>query len=166
MSAFEDFIQLELPKRPFTSSDGSAGQVLARSSNPLAARELVWITPGDANPTTYIASENLGGHRIVVLTAPGAVTYADNTTAIHADSIFGMTKSAAIMGDQVQVARVGEEVVEPTWNWITGQVLFLGVDGSLIQSEPVSPAVFSLIVGFATSPTSILLDVREPIFLG
>ena len=121
---------------------------------------------GESSPITYIASENLGGHRIVVITAPGAVGYASNLTASHADRIFGMTLSAESMGAQVRVARNGSEVVEPSWSWTTGQVVFLGVDGALIQSEPVSPALFSLIVGFATSPTTLLLDVREPIFLG
>ena len=166
MPSFEEFVQTELPKRPFCSADGSQGQVLMRSTNAGRPLELVWATPGEQNPTTYIASENLSGHRIVVLSALGVVSYASNQTANHADSIFGMTKSAALMSDQVQVARVGEEIVEPTWSWVTGQVLFLGVDGALIQSEPISPALFSLIVEFATSPTSILLDVREPIFLG
>ncbi|MEO5344212.1 MAG: hypothetical protein H7842_12920 [Gammaproteobacteria bacterium SHHR-1] len=42
MSALEAFVNIELPKRPFVNSDGAAGQVLVRSGNPLAVRELVW----------------------------------------------------------------------------------------------------------------------------
>lgn len=166
MPTFEEFVQTELPKRPFVSADGSSGQVLMRSNNVGRPLELVWATPGEANPTTYIAAENLSPRRIVVLTAPGAVAYASNTVAPHADMIFGMTKGSAIMGDQVQISRKGEEISEPSWAWIPGQILFLGTNGVLIQSEPVSPALFSLIVGFATSPTTILLDVREPVFIG
>ncbi len=37
---FNDFVQTELPKRPFTNADGAAGQIPVRSTNPLAAREL------------------------------------------------------------------------------------------------------------------------------
>ena len=39
---FNDFIQNELPKRPFTSADGAAGQMLVRSHRPERPRELVW----------------------------------------------------------------------------------------------------------------------------
>ena len=42
MSQFNNFIQTELPKRPFTESDGQPGQILARSNDPLKPRELVW----------------------------------------------------------------------------------------------------------------------------
>lgn len=42
MPTFEEFVQVELPKRPFCGADGLPGQVLVRSSNPLAVRELTW----------------------------------------------------------------------------------------------------------------------------
>lgn len=42
MSGFNDFVSTELPKRPFTEADGQPGQMLVRSSNPQAARQLVW----------------------------------------------------------------------------------------------------------------------------
>ena len=45
-SSFNNFIQRELPKRPFTDSDGSEGQILVRSNDPLKARELVWTDVG------------------------------------------------------------------------------------------------------------------------
>ena len=42
MATFNDFVQTELPLRPFVATDGTAGQTLVRSSNPLAPRELIW----------------------------------------------------------------------------------------------------------------------------
>ena len=42
MATFNDFVQTELPLRPFVATDGTAGQTLVRSNNPLAPRELVW----------------------------------------------------------------------------------------------------------------------------
>ncbi len=42
MADFNEFVQLELPRRPFVSTDGGPGQVLVRSNNPHAIRELVW----------------------------------------------------------------------------------------------------------------------------
>lgn len=58
MSALEAFVNIELPKRPFVNTDGAAGQVLARSSNPLAVRELVWasMTGGTVTPEPTEAS--------------------------------------------------------------------------------------------------------------
>lgn len=49
--AFNDFVQIELPKRPFVNVDGAAGQMLVRSNNPLAPRELVWadVNQGSGN---------------------------------------------------------------------------------------------------------------------
>jgi len=48
MAGFNDFIQTELPKRPFTNEDGVPGQLLARSTNLLAPREAIWIDPTPA----------------------------------------------------------------------------------------------------------------------
>lgn len=48
---FADFVQVELPKRPFAEVDGAAGQVLARSNRPERPRELVWVdVPGLSAP--------------------------------------------------------------------------------------------------------------------
>ena len=40
--AFNDFVTTELPLRPAVAVDGTQGQILVRSSNPLAARQMVW----------------------------------------------------------------------------------------------------------------------------
>lgn len=58
MSGFTDFVTIELPKRPFVETDGAPGQMLVRSDNPLAARQLVWVDgapPADivADPLAY-----------------------------------------------------------------------------------------------------------------
>jgi hypothetical protein len=50
MSALEDFVNLELPRRPFVYTDGPEGHVLVRSQNTLAIRELVWTDPWDLGP--------------------------------------------------------------------------------------------------------------------
>lgn len=42
MSSFNNFVQVELPKRPFTNDDGTDGQILVRSSNSEKPRELIW----------------------------------------------------------------------------------------------------------------------------
>jgi len=42
MSSFNEFIELELPRRPFTLEDGSPNQLLVRSEHVERPRELVW----------------------------------------------------------------------------------------------------------------------------
>lgn len=54
MGAFEDFITLELPKRPFVETDGVAGQVLMRSSDPNKRLQLVW---GTVSSSTSISAD-------------------------------------------------------------------------------------------------------------
>ena len=51
MSSFNNFIQLELPKRPFTQEDGTEGQILVRSSNAERPRELAWKDIGQVLDT-------------------------------------------------------------------------------------------------------------------
>ena len=165
MPTFEEFVQTELPTRPFVSTDGTAGQVLVRSSNPLAVRQLIWSDlPGIVVPTTYTAGENLSGHRMVVLDSVRNAIYADNTTMDHATKVFGLTKTAALQGDQVEVVR-DVELQEPSWSWTVGGAIYLGSGGTLIQSAPVSPALFSLCVGFATATDRMFIKVGNPIIL-
>lgn len=52
MGAFEDFVTLELPKRPWTEDDGQPGQVLARVNDPLKRLGLEWVEPGGAKIST------------------------------------------------------------------------------------------------------------------
>lgn len=46
MGAFEDFVTLELPKRPWAEADGQPGQVLARVADPNKRLGLEWVEPG------------------------------------------------------------------------------------------------------------------------
>lgn len=165
MAAFEDFVAVELPKRPFVDADGAAGQVLARSGVALHTKELIWVDmPGVVVPTTYTAGLALSGHRIVLLDSSRNAIYADNETLAHANRILGLTKTAAVQGDQVEVIR-DVELQEPSWNWTVGEPIYLGTNGTLIQSAPVSPALFSLCVGFATATDRMFISVGVPIIL-
>lgn len=52
MSDFEDFVTLELPKRPWVEGDGQPGQVLVRVSDPQRRLGLEWAAPGGARIST------------------------------------------------------------------------------------------------------------------
>lgn len=165
MTTFNEFVQTELPKRPFTETDGAAGQVLVRSGNASHPLELVWVDlPGVIVPTTYTAGRALSGHKMVVLNGVREAIYADNTILAHANIVLGLTKGAAAAGAQVEVIRE-QELQEPSWNWTVGLPIYLGTDGTLIQSAPVSPALFSLCVGFATATDRMFISVGVPIIL-
>lgn len=166
MPTFEEFVQVELPKRPFTNTDGAPGQVLLRSNNPLAVRELIWgDLPGVVSNPTYTSAVDLSGHRLVVLNSVRHAEYADNQTLDHAHRVLGLTVTAALTGSEVEVVSEGE-IQEPSWSWTPGAAIYLGSDGNLIESAPVSPALFSLCVGFATATDRIVLTVGTPIILG
>lgn len=163
--AFNDFIQTELPKRPFTADDGSAGQVMVRSSNPLAAREMVFVeadTLATRQTLQLIAEGDIGGHRVVRAVFPSSARYASNTTLSDAPNVVGLTLGAVSSGTITKVVTSGG-IIEPSWAWVEGLPIFVGVLGNLTQIPPTTG--FQLIVGVATSPTSIFVSIRQPIIL-
>ena len=76
MADFNSFVQLELPRRPFVGTDGAPGQILVRSNNPLAVRELIW-SDGLGTLQSSIDSlptfENLAAGRVVITLLNGDV---------------------------------------------------------------------------------------------
>ncbi len=117
-----------------------------------------------AASATYIASAALSGHKIVLLDGAHQAAYASNDNVLHLNQVLGLTTHAASAGASVEVAR-NIEVYEPSWNWTVGGAIYLGSNGGLIQSPPVSPAVFSLIVGFATAANRMFVSMGVPIIL-
>ena len=117
--------------------------------------------PGN-DTVTGIAAETLGGHRIV-RGSHNALTYATNTNANHADDIQGLTLGAATVGASVLLQRAGD-VTEPSWNWTPETSVFLGSNGQLTQIPPDDSAAFTLCVGFAATPTTLVLRFQAPIY--
>lgn len=116
------------------------------------------IGPSGGSALTRTANGPISGHRLVVESVPGAVSYASNVDVSHAGRVLGMTLGAAADGDDVDILRTGR-VVHAGWSWAPG-VLWLGVDGYLTQNPPVSG--FSQVVGFSDSPDTVFVDIREP----
>jgi hypothetical protein len=112
------------------------------------------------------ASIALGGHRIVKSDGTGAATYASNNDLSSSYGILGMTTGAAAQGAPLSIQESGR-IIEPSWNWIPSQPIYLGIDGTLTQTPPnkTAGAVFILVVGFAMTSTSIYIHIREPIIL-
>lgn len=167
MANFNDFVQIELPKRPFVEVDGQAGQILVRSNNPGKPRELVWTDAqfGDATVVSYEAAHDISGHRVLTLNDGGKAIYADSTDLTHAVKIIGISTAAGLTGSMVPTVREGK-LEEPSWNWTAGLPIFLGSTGYLTQTVPTKiNSNFLLYIGFATSTTSILISIEAPINL-
>lgn len=118
-------------------------------------------TTGTSIIVEKTAGEALGGHRMVRITG-GKAMYADARFADHGDDVFGMTTQAAALDDAVQIVTYGQ-ITEPSWAWAPEEPLFLSQDGLLSQTPDPSMA-FDLIVGFAETSTTILLDVSQAIY--
>lgn len=108
------------------------------------------------------AGVTLSGHRAVLLDMNNTAIYASNDMTAFGIRVLGITTTAAILGTDVNIQTAGE-IIEPTWNWDVTKPIYLGLDGYLTQTPPSSG--FVLIVGFPSSSTSIIVDIRDPIIL-
>lgn len=159
---FADFVQIELPKRPFAEVDGAPGQVLARSNRPERPRELVWVdVAGGTTPdfTLPAGQDGISGHRAVMVTADGDVGHADPA---FARAYVGISKHAAVAGAPVAIA-LRDTLTEPSWSWVPGKTLYFAAGGVLTQTVPTDTAVTP--VGLAISATTILISRDNPVFL-
>ena len=124
---------------------------------------------GPAGPSAVevievIASTAISGHRVVTLTASGQAAYSSNLIAGDAFKVLGVTLGAASLGSIVQVKPFGT-ISEPSWNWVVDQPVYLGVDGVLTQTMPTAPSKFIVVIGVASSTTSLFVNVMPPIFI-
>lgn len=112
--------------------------------------------------STHIAATALGGHRFVLISAAGA-GYASSDTPAHFGRVIGMTVGAADVGEPATVQSSGK-ITEPSWSWDTSKPVFLGTNGVPTQVAPAAPS-FMQVVGFPVSPTTLYIDLREPVSL-
>ena len=107
------------------------------------------------------AAQALSGHRVLKATIDGA-NYASSDVIEDASAVIGISVEAASAGALIQI-QTDAELSEPSWNWAVGKPVFNGLNGLLTQTSP--SAGYSLVVGLATSPTTILISVKQPIII-
>jgi len=125
--------------------------------------DLDWVNisgGGSGSQVTKVADVDLGGNRVVIITATG-VDYADSSNQAHVDLVLGLTNSAALVAESVIITTNGE-VVEPSWSWSLGNV-YVGVNGALTQTVPT--VGFVQIIGVATASDTLLVVPRIPILI-
>lgn len=118
--------------------------------------------PGDLVLTDYLAGEALGGNRCVIVGMDNKVYYADQANPSHFNRILGITTRAAAQNDPASV-RVGGEMTEPSWNWDLDKFIYLGSNGLLTQTPPATG--FLLELGWPINPTTMMVDIKQPVFL-
>lgn len=118
--------------------------------------------PGQPGGASFsdVAAETVGGHRAVRQTSSGLM-YASIGDVSHAGRVVGITVGAAAVGGSVTYQAAGK-ITEPSWNWVGGGDIWLGLDGVLTQSL-VPGAAFMQRLGYAIDSTSMWVEVSEPI---
>ena len=156
--------------------DGSGGGGRGKSAYQIAlahgfvGTEEEWLeslqgADGTGTGTTTvdaIADGTLSGHRAVRVTTSGKVGYVDSTDATQAGEVIGITLNAAVDGDPVSLAVVGE-VDEPSFTFSPGPIYFDSI-GRLTQVPPVSGFIQQIAV--ALSATQIVVQIGPPVVLG
>lgn len=156
---FADFVQTELPKRPFAETDGAPGQVLARSNRPERPRELVWLDmPGVGLPANHLALE--AGEDLAAGT-PVRV-HENKFYAAHQATdprVLGLVKSDVTVGQLATVATGGRLDLS---GLTPGAAYYVG-DGGITTTPPSSG--FLIRVGVAATAAVLLVEIEAPILL-
>jgi len=107
------------------------------------------------------ASEDMIANRMVIA-KNSQIEYADNTDITHSQIVTGIITQSVLLGQEVNVTISGE-VIEGTWNWTLDEPIFLDINGLMTQTVPTIG--FSLQVGYPTSITSMIIDIKTSIIL-
>jgi hypothetical protein len=153
---FADFVQIELPKRPFAETDGAPGQVLVRSSRPERPRELVWANMPEVDLGLQLeAGEDLeAGTPVMVV---GNKLYAaDQMTNPH---ILGIIVTSVSTGFLATISTGGKLNLS---GLVAGVPYYVGA-GVITNVPPTSG--YLIRVGMAATASVLLVEIEAPILL-
>jgi hypothetical protein len=118
--------------------------------------------PGaDSGGVTITAAAGLTTGTVVALTPAGAMP-ADPTNPGHAWAAAAVTTSSAVMGETLTAITTGR-VTEQAWTWAPNAPVYCGAGGQLTQTSPTSG--WLRIIGHAENPTTIFVQIHQPITL-
>ncbi|MGV8917846.1 MAG: hypothetical protein ACOH2R_08610 [Pseudomonas sp.] len=116
--------------------------------------------PDGGSTIQKAAGEVLSALR-VVYDLDDQVFVLDYRDANHIELLLGITITAGPIGQLLNIQRTGI-IEDASWTWTRGRV-WLGANGSLTQAAPSDG--FDVLIGSATSATSITLNIQDPIEL-
>lgn len=139
---------------------GDQGASVVHSGVHVPADPLPQPTEG-GNTIIRTADTPISGHRCVVDTGDGVV-YLSLADLSHGERILGITLNAAGVGDPLNIQYSGE-VTNSGWSWIPDEPIFPIENGLLSQTPPSTG--FCVYIGFASSQTSIFINIQQAIYL-
>ncbi|WP_080747151.1 hypothetical protein [Comamonas thiooxydans] len=92
----------------------------------------------------------------------GSVWPADPDAESDVLALLGVTVSAAVAGQPINVQRLGH-IDDEAWQLLPGKRVFLGGQGRLTQEPP--QAGYDVLIGMAITSTRLLLNIQDPIEL-
>ena len=92
----------------------------------------------------------------------GSVWPADPDVESDVLALLGVTVSATVAGQPINVQRMGH-IDDDAWQLQPGKRVFLGRQGRLTQEPPQGG--YDVLIGMAISPTCLLLNIQDPIEL-
>lgn len=108
---------------------------------------------------SFQASENISALRAVTYATGELIRYSDYLTQ---PSVIGISANAATTSNSVKVYVAGL-LSDNSWNWIINRQVFLGANGILTQTPPISGYLVS--VGTAVSTKAFNIVINNPILL-
>lgn len=123
---------------------------------------LIGLPGVGAAEETIIAGEDLSALRIISSSDSGTALYSDPADPDSTRRIIGLTTGAALTGTGAPFLQEGR-YQDASWNWDVTKRLFLGVNGTITQVAPTTG--ISVVLGHASKPDTIFLNVDKPIAL-
>lgn len=142
---------------------GTTAQLLAKASD--VNYDTEWVDPQAVTGTSVVvvAGEVISALR-VVYTAPATskIFYADKDTTSTIGSLLGVTTTAGILDDNINVTTAGV-ITDSSWNWnMAGNInLFLGANGAIVQG--VLSGALVVRIGYAISSTKIMVRISDTV---
>ena len=160
--------QGEFVARPFALLGHEHEEYVPRDSNvPIVISAPIVFTGtvvGDIEQLRplFTAGEDISALRILSTNDSGQAVYADPTDPDSCRRLLGMSISAALELQQLEVFREGK-YTDPSWTWDVTKRLFLGANGTITQVAPTTG--ISVVLGHAQTPNIIFLNIEKPINL-
>lgn len=118
------------------------------------------VTAIQPQTITAEAGQALSGHRAVCVKSDGKAYYAD-ANILDTKSVVGITTHAASNGESVVIQTDGELRNTGGWSFTTGDAIFVGSNGQIVQSDTGTAYISSL--GLATKTDTININIFQSI---
>jgi hypothetical protein len=145
-----------------TSREGYAKVTFSVAETYISGTPLQPLPTGDLQSIRRTAGTTVSALR--VLYEKQGLVYPVDTATADVFQIMGVSISSGVAGAQIVIQTEGY-IEDSSWNWDTsnGGLVFATSGGILTQTPPTIG--WDVVVGFATSPTRLNLDMDEPVFL-